>query len=554
MRQYSEEEVQDLTDKVFLLRDRIDAGKIHFAAHLVDEFRQSFEAIRLRPDGLVDPTTVDGRIRASTLAIRAFAYRDEAKQSVSLHKIQTLYFDFLSREFGFLYEPMSKAGASPAQAAAVAVRNDELVKGISEALPDMAEGITEFWSSVADPAAFHLQDGQQLKATFSGDLFPAHWENVVSTAGLYIDTVVLPCPILKIAPLLQALPLKKVVELLIKHVLTAMTYRNIALAEVDPPLVVISPNPKDVNDDDRAELAAQSQLLSCNHGGYLFGRDFDSVEHFADFCSHLESIENVLAELKGADRLIIDAEWGRSAMAQLEMAMKEGSTPGLNPELAGNHVLYACLGRMPQALASQQYATHFGGTPFIGAETSWQYFNWMLDYQGGAIKRPGDDRQSMHIVRALSAEAGNNLLWLGNIPPETVLDIRRAGLAEEVRSILGHGVSELVNLRPDNYFRTADQVVENLDRAFREHQVLLKEARAKKLKLYGIDVASCLAVGAIGVAGALTGNVALGAIGSVLGVAGIPNLKDIRTKYKDLQIEQKARANSPTGMLFRHLK
>lgn len=67
MRIYSEEEIQDLTDRVFLMRDRLEAGKIHFAAHLVEEFRKSFEAIRLRPDGLVDPTTVDGRIRASTL-------------------------------------------------------------------------------------------------------------------------------------------------------------------------------------------------------------------------------------------------------------------------------------------------------------------------------------------------------------------------------------------------------------------------------------------------------------------------------------------------------
>ncbi|ANF86293.1 hypothetical protein A7J50_2900 [Pseudomonas antarctica] len=197
-------------------------------------------AIRLRPDGLVDPTTVDGRIRAMTLAIRAFAYREDSKKSVSLQKIRSVYFDFLFREFDFLYKPMVKADATPAQAAAVAVRNDELVKHCTKALPELAEGIREFWSSVSDPAAFHLQDGQQFKATFSGDLFPAHWENVVSTAGLYIDTIVLPCPILKIAPLFEALPAKQVVELFIKHVLNAMTYRDIALAEIEPPLVVIS--------------------------------------------------------------------------------------------------------------------------------------------------------------------------------------------------------------------------------------------------------------------------------------------------------------------------
>jgi len=553
MRQYSEEEVQDLTDRVFLLRARLDEGKLNIAAHLVDGFRESLMAIRLRPDGLVDPTSVDGRIRAMTLAIRAFAYRDESKKSVSLQKIQSVYFDFLFREFDFLYKPMIKADATPAQAAAVAVRNDDLVKHCTKTLPELAEGIREFWLSVSDPAAFHLQDGQQFKATFSGDLFPAHWENVVSTAGLYIDTIVLPCPILKIAPLFEALPAKQVIELFIKHVLNAMTYRDIALAEIDPPLVVISPNPRDMNNEERELLAEQSRPLSCNHGSYLFGRDFESVEHLVDFCGELHSIDAVIAELKGTDRLIIDTEWGRDARAQLAKALKEGGTPGLDSAVAGNHVLHACLGRMPQALASQQCANHFGGTPFIGAETSWKYFNWMLEYQGGAVERPSDDRKSMHVMRALSAEADKNLEWLGNVPPETVLKIRRAGLAEELRSLLGQGVSELIKVRPENYFRTADQVVENLDRAFAAHQASLKEARNKKLKLYGIDVASCLAAGTIGVAGALTGSVALGALGGVLGMVGLPNLKDIRTKYTDLQAEIKARENSPTGLLFKHI-
>ena len=67
-RTFTDEEVQDLTDRVFLLKERIEQGKMLFAPHLVDDFVHSMEAVRLRPDGKVDPTTVDGRIRAMTLA------------------------------------------------------------------------------------------------------------------------------------------------------------------------------------------------------------------------------------------------------------------------------------------------------------------------------------------------------------------------------------------------------------------------------------------------------------------------------------------------------
>lgn len=103
-RTYTEEEVQDLTDRVFLLKEKLAAGKMHLAAHLVDDFKRSFDAIRLRPDGKVDPTTVDGRIRASTLALMAMKQREETKKLASLQDLQQRYFDFLFEQFGWLYD------------------------------------------------------------------------------------------------------------------------------------------------------------------------------------------------------------------------------------------------------------------------------------------------------------------------------------------------------------------------------------------------------------------------------------------------------------------
>ena len=182
------------------------------------------------------------------------------------------------------------------------------------------------------------------------------------------------------------------------------------------------------------------------------------------------------------------------------------------------------------------------------------HFTWLLEYQGAPSHDDLNIRHSMHVVRALVSEADNNLQWLGNVPPETVLEIRKRGLANELRELLGQGVSNLININRDNYFRTADQVVENLDAAFRKHQQELMEARQKKLKLYGIDVGACAATGAVAVAAALTGNVTLGAISGVLGVAGLPNLRDIKTKFQQISAEDKARRESPTGLLFRHVR
>src|SRR5690606_35253902 len=133
----------------------------------------------------------------------------------------------------------------------------------------------------------------------------------------------------------------------------------------------------------------------------------------------------------------------------------------------------------------------------------------------------------------------------GRVPVKTVIDIRRRGGAEELRSILSVGIEELVELRPDNYFRTADQVVENLSRAFDKHQRQISEARQKKLRFYGLDVSSLVASGSIAVTAAFTGNAALGAMAGLLGLSGLPNLKDIRTKFKVLAEEEQRRKSSP---------
>jgi hypothetical protein len=289
------------------------------------------------------------------------------------------------------------------------------------------------------------------------------------------------------------------------------------------------------------------------HAQYLFGRVFDSLEHLKDFCDSLTTVDRVLAELKGADRLLFSTEWDQNPRAQLLGTISEYPIriPGFDQEIAGHHVINACCSRMPQALAAQEKALRFGGTPLINAETSWLYYTWLLEYNAAPQNERSD--QTMHIARALGTESENNLAWLGKVPPKTVLEIRQRGHAEEIREMLGHGVAELVRVNPNNYFRTADQVVENIDTAFRKHQQKLLEAKRKKLKFYGIDIGSFVATGTLAVAAAITGSPALGVTSGILGMTGLPNLKDIKTKFSEITAEEEARKASPTGLLFKHI-
>ncbi|MEI7000436.1 hypothetical protein ACOQJ6_33825, partial [Klebsiella pneumoniae] len=88
--------------------------------------------------------------------------------------------------------------------------------------------VIEFWQVTSDIGVIHLQDGSQFKANFSGDLFPAFDENAVSIAGLYVDTISLPCPILRVGRLYEKSDKAEFTRILLKHVLTCMTYKEVA--------------------------------------------------------------------------------------------------------------------------------------------------------------------------------------------------------------------------------------------------------------------------------------------------------------------------------------
>lgn len=73
----TEEELQEgMKD----LKKMVEDGQMSFPSHLMPMVRSSFEAVRKRPDGAVDPDTVNGFIRSTLLAMMA------AKQSGALQK------------------------------------------------------------------------------------------------------------------------------------------------------------------------------------------------------------------------------------------------------------------------------------------------------------------------------------------------------------------------------------------------------------------------------------------------------------------------------------
>lgn len=185
---------EELQRRLGILKEYLAEGKIKFAPHLFEEAQKSFLAVRYAPDGSVDISTVDSRVRSMALAVTGMKDREDMKNAIPLREAQDTYFTFLDNNFGHLYREMVENNSDPNKISLAISRNDEAVDELASIIPDFIGTLKEFWEHSAEPVAAHLQDSNTLKAVFGGDLFPSYAKNIASTCGLYTDTIVLTDP------------------------------------------------------------------------------------------------------------------------------------------------------------------------------------------------------------------------------------------------------------------------------------------------------------------------------------------------------------------------
>jgi hypothetical protein len=543
-----------LQRRLGVLKKQFDADKVRIAEGL--QVVESLKRVRYAPDGTVDLSTVDGLVRSMALAVEAMHDREEMKKTATMAEIQTTYFEFLESNFGHFYKIMTERGMTPHDAGLALSRTPSTIAELNRNLKDFLQTIEEFWKSAGEIAIAHVEDmHESLKGVFGGDLFPSADENIASKCSLYTDTLVLPDPYLRSKHMFERLEDDKKAYYLIKHALNLLQYRDLACADVKPPIVVILPDVSALEEDEKKFFYRLGQDDAVLHGAHVFGRHFASFEEMLDFCEHLDTVERAAAEIHEPGRVLFDTEWEGSLQEQLARASTGDLYSGLlgttNP---GVILASQALGRMSTSNELLVKARRLRGIPIIDAPTSWQYFVWKLEYDA-AQAQALDGLQDLHTVRGLQTLATNEMRWLGRVPPAALIELRKTGALGEVRTILAKGVEELATANPTNFHRTSDLVFENIHAAFAEHQKNVDELASKKWKFAGSDIGSWVVVGSLAATAAATGTPAWGLAALAADqLLKAPKLRDIPKSIKDLADETFKLKRSPVGMLFKYSK
>ena len=538
----------ELRRRLKILQEQFEAGKMLIKEGLGVE--ESLLAVKQRPDGEVDLSTVDGLVRSMALAVTAIHDREELKKEAPLSEIQNLYFNYIENNFGHFYEIMTERNLTPHDAGRALTQSQESIEEITENLDEFLNAIDQFWENLGETAHIHIEDMHgNIKGIFGGDLFPTNDENIASKCGIYTDTIILPDPFLRSKHIFANYPEKERVYYLIKHAMSVLMYKDLACAEVDIPIIAVLPDLTILREQEGEFIHSLGKEDSLVHTGKLFGRTFTSFEELIDFAQTLDTIERAVAEIVDEDRVLFDTEWPSDVASQLNEAFKNEH---YKPFIASPGILLMSqsVGRMSQSNELLVKSHRLNGTPIIDAPTSWQYLVWKMEYDAERVEHQIGNKD-LHIVRGLQDLSNNEMEWLGNVPPDALIDIRKQGAMEEIRDMLGKGINDIVNSNPTNFHRSRDQIFDNIHAAFGQHKTNIDELIAKKWNFAGKDIGTWIVTGTLELTAAIIGTPVWGLIALAADqFLDAPKLKDIPQSIRDLADESNKVKKSPVGMLF----
>lgn len=547
-----------LKRRLLILREKLQDGKIHFAESLKDQIDKSISKARFDSNGEPDLDTIDPFLRSLSLMAEHMDHREKMKNAISLKEIQHRYFTIIQANFEHFYKLMVDNRSTPHQIAMSISYSNKDIDFLDKHIELILDDIEKFWELVAESGYLHIEDDfDSIKAVFGGDLFPAHNENIASKCGIYTDTIILPCPFIRSRNMFKVWDKNQRVYYLLKHALNILQYQDLALADLDRPIVAILPDMEMMDEFSFEHIQKLGENDAIYHASKVFGRKFKGFEELLDFGANLDTIEKVFKQIKDPKRVLFDTEFREPLKDQIQNQLNGDFSKALESDNPGVLVSMLGFGRMSVCNELLTKAAKVGGTPLIDAPTSWEYFKWKLEYDSERTY-PNKDYSQMHVVKGLNGLNNTSLSWIGKIPPNGLIELRQNGSINEIRSILSRGIDELVQASAFDFTNTSHKVFNNLNFAFNQHQENIQTLINKKWKIAGKDFGSWIVMGSVEIASACIGTPLYGISAAILNqILDPPKLKDLPKSIDQIKQIEEHKNNlrrSPIGLMFNYKK
>jgi hypothetical protein len=243
-----------------------------------------------------------------------------------IREIQRDYFDLLRRFFGHPFEEMTKYNLSPGRIASDMSMQTSLVSAFDSERFELIEIFAAFWESNHTTVDDYLRTVETMKSFFGGDISPVVDLKHFSSTLLYTDTVVLQCPILRLAPLMSITAPQQAFVLVVKHALNVMRFEELAVADVEPPILLMTGSAFALDEKYRTNLMEASEPYVIAHAQALLGREFDNSQELQKYLFALKNAPEAVNAITDPSRALFDTEWDGSLQEQLVRSAEELKT------------------------------------------------------------------------------------------------------------------------------------------------------------------------------------------------------------------------------------
>ncbi len=337
--------------------------------------------------------------------------------------------------------------------------------------------------------------------------------------------------------------------MLTKNALTAMHYRELALADLDVPIVQFAPTHLFLSDRVQELVARMGEEDLRVHMQRVFGRSFDDVTAIREYLDAFADERALADAVVEKDRFLFDED--ASPLPNDQLAVLLGDEDKVSwPESHRDprrRVLLSFQGRFIQANAAFTQADLYGGGPLIDAPTSWQYLLWKYEYAADLIGGVRDQKDVV-VQHAIHTHL-RNMPALRKVKPEAVVEIRRRGLLSELREFFRKSVGEITCADADTIDEVARQVADNLRRALEAYETELASLAKARDDILADGILAGGGLG-LGMAAAVWGGIPLGVAGAIAGSAGLPSARDLYRKARQLAEGHKKLKRNPVGIFF----
>lgn len=329
-----------------------------------------------------------------------------------------------------------------------------------------------------------------------------------------------------------------------------LTVEDLFISDVHPPPCTLAPPL--IWSLEKSDLAStvdhfinESKLSFASD---VFGRDFLSSEELVEFLSKMKDFNHFIS-LAEKPEMVTTLEGNPFSVEDLQ-TFKSYYKSKYFRDCAQNELLEAALRArfappMFKLMSDGKFTSNFT-TDFRGI---WETLKWLLRNNNETAFEHLKEKLISKDNLIMNALQQKDLRWLGNIPLDKIGQLKEKGELQELRELIGKNVQDIKNATDEEFAAVGRQVKYNLDEAFRKHDAEVKDLNEKYRRKYGIDVASLIVSGSLGIVSALFPPIAL-ATGIASGIVGsgsiIGTAKDFLEKREKLRDLQK----KPVAMLF----